>query len=278
MNRKRLSTAAIPVLAGVLLCLGGPPLQAAQLRKDTAVAYARYLAATEKRIQNEMEKGPFLYIDAWPEAKRRQAYEQLRQGAVLIEQVNTPEEGHPIPVPHGLIHDWQGLLFIPHATLDQAVAVMQNYAHYQDYFRPEIRKSKLLSQDGDDYKVSMQLYKKSLITVAINADFDVRFERIGPGRELIRSYGTRLAQVDNVDQPDERELPPDDGDGYLWRLCDFWRFEEKDGGVYAELESVGLSRRVPAWIAWIVNPLLKSIPRGTLMALLTATRKAVAHP
>jgi hypothetical protein len=42
------------------------------------------------------------------------------------------------------------------------------------------------------------------------------------------------------------------------------RFEEKDGGVYVQVESIGLSRAVPAIIGWLVNPLLRSIPRGTL--------------
>ncbi|MBZ5617066.1 MAG: hypothetical protein LAO23_23975, partial [Acidobacteriia bacterium] len=65
--------------------------------------------------------------------------------------------------------------------------------------------------------------------------------------------------------------------GYLWRLYSYWRFEEKDGGVYVQLESIGLSRAVPAIIGWLVNPLLRSIPRGTISSLLGATRAAVAN-
>lgn len=262
----------------VLLLASGaaaPCAQAAQLKKETAAAYERYLAASEKRIHGEMENGPFLLIDAWPEERRKAAYEQLRQGTVLVEQMNAVEEGHPIEVQHGLIHDWQGVLFLPHTTLAETLAVVQNYEHYQDYFRPEIRNSRLLSREGDDFRISLQLYKKSLITVAINANFSVHFERIGANRMMDRSYATRLAEVADVDERDAHELPPDDGNGFLWRLCDFWRFEERDGGVYMQLESIGLSRGVPSWIAWLVNPLLKSIPRGTLSAVLAATRTAV---
>jgi hypothetical protein len=91
-----------------------------------------------------------------------------------------------------------------------------------------------------------------------------------------RSYSTRLTEVQNAGQADEHELPVDDAHGYLWRLYSYWRFEEKDGGVYVQLESIGLSRAVPAIIGWLVNPLLSSIPRGILSSLLGATRAAVA--
>jgi len=55
----------------------------------------------------------------------------------------------------------------------------------------------------------------------------------------------------------------------------YWRIEEKDGGVYVQNESVSLSRTVPALLAFIVNPLVKSIPRNVLIHLLTDTRNAV---
>jgi hypothetical protein len=61
----------------------------------------------------------------------------------------------------------------------------------------------------------------------------------------------------------------------MWRLYTYWRIEEKDGGVYVQNESVSLSRPVPALLAFIVNPLVKSIPRNVLIHLLTDTRNAV---
>ena len=92
---------------------------------------------------------------------------------------------------------------------------------------------------------------------------------------MSRSYSTRLAEVQNAGQADEHELPVDDAHGYLWRLFMYWRFEEKDEGVYVQLESIGLSRAVPAIIGWLVNPLLRSVQRETLTSLLGATRAAV---
>jgi hypothetical protein len=264
------------VLLSVMLgCLAVPPVQSAELKKETAAAFDRYIGVSEARIRSELQNGPFLFVDEFPAMRRADAYAQLRKGQVLLQQVNTKEEGHPIEVPHGLIHDWIGVLFIPKASLSQVLVVVQDYDNQQNIYKPEVRQSKLLSRNGDNFKVFLQFYKKSLVTVVINADFDIHYERLGTNRAVSRSYSVRLAEVQNVGQADQHELPVDDAHGYLWRLYSYWRFEEKNGGVYVQLESIGLSRSVPAIFAWLVNPLLRSIPRGTLSSLLGATRTAV---
>jgi hypothetical protein len=277
MNQLNSNAARALLLSAMLLCLAAQTANAAELQKETAAAFDRYIRASEARIQSELHGGPFLFVDALPEQRRREAYAHLRQGQILVEQVNTTAEGHPIEVPHGLIHDWAGVLFIPNATLAHTLAVVQDYNHHQDIYRPDVRQSKLLQRDGDHFKVFLQLYKKSLVTVTIDADFDIDYQRLGPHRVVSDSRATRLAEVENLGQPGEHELPVDDGHGYLWRLNTYWRFEEKDGGVYIQLETIGLSRSVPFLIAWLVNPLLRSIPRGTLTSLLAATRTAVGE-
>lgn len=271
-------TIGFVLLSWMLACFAARAVEAAELKKDTAASFDRYIGASEGRMQSELQKGLFLFIDEFPEKRRAQAYAQLRMGQVLVKQVNTREQGSPIEVPHGLAHDWVGLLFIPNSSLEQTLAVLQDYDNHQNTYKPEIRRSKLLNRSGDNFKVLLQFYKKSLVTVVINANFDIHYERFGPNRVVCRSYSTRLAEVENVGQPNERELAVDDAHGYLWRLYSYWRFEEKDGGVYVQLEAIGLSRAVPAFIGWLINPLLRSIPRGTISSLLGATRVAVGQP
>ncbi len=270
-------TAGVVLLSGMLICLAAVPVEAAELKKETAAAFDRYIGVSEKRIHSEARNGPFLFVDELPETRRVKAYAQLRTGQVRVKQVDTKDEGHRIEVPDGRIHDWIGLLFIPNSSLAQTLAVVQDYDNHQNIYKPEIRHSKLLNHTGDNFKVFLQLYKKSLVTVMINADFDINYERFGVHRAMSRSYSTRLAEVENAGQTDEHELPIDDAHGYLWRLYSYWRFEEKDGGVYVQLESIGLSRAVPAIIGWLVNPLLRSIPRGVISSLLGATRAAVSN-
>ena len=278
MNRLSWKTTGAVLLSGMLVCLAVQTAKAAQLKKETSAAFDRYISASEGRIHSELHGGPFLFVDALPQNSRSDAYAQLREGKILVEQVNTKTEGHPIEVPHGLIHDWIGVLFIPNASLAQTLAVAQNYDNHQNIYNPEVRHSRLLQRNGNQFKVFLQLYRKSLVTVVINADFEITYEPSGTNRVVSHSYSTRLVEVEGAGRADERELPVDDAHGYLWRLYSYWRFEEKDGGVYVQLESIGLSRGVPAIIGWLINPLLRSIPRGTLTSLLGATRAAVMKP
>jgi hypothetical protein len=248
---------------------------AAELQRQTAAAFDRYTRATEARLAKTATRdGPFLFIDARP-ANRAEAYAALGQGRVLVEPVNADEGGRPIEAPYGLIHDWVGLVFIPGATLERTLAVIQDYDNEENIYAPEVRRSKLLKHEGDYFEVYLQLYKETIVTVVLNGDFDIRYERLSASRAISRTSSTRLAEVADLGQPGEHELPVDGGHGSLWRLHNYWRYEERGGGVYVQPESIGLSRNVPFGFGWLVNPLLRSIPRRTLEALLTRTRIAV---
>ncbi len=271
-------TARSVLLCGMLVWLVAQTVDASELKKQTAAAFDRYIAASGARMQAELPNGPFLFVDTLPEERREEAYAQLREGQILVNPVHAKAAGSPMRVPGGLIHDWIGVAFIPNVSLAETLAVAQDYDHYQDIYRPEVRRSKLLQRSGDNFTVFLQFYKKSLVTVVLNANFDIHYERLGPDRVVSDSYSTRIAEVEEAGQADERELPVDGGHGYLWRLDSYWRLEEKDGGVYVQLESIGLSRSVPAVFALLVNPLLRSIPRGVLTDMLGATRRFVAKP
>ena len=88
-------------------------------------------------------------------------------------------------------------------------------------------------------------------------------------------WSTRIQDVVNYGQPSERKLPPGTGSGFIWRLFSISRFEERDGGVYVELEAMALSRCVPAHLAWLVNPLIRQLSQSSLATSLNQTREAV---
>jgi len=89
------------------------------------------------------------------------------------------------------------------------------------------------------------------------------------------SYSTRIAQVKDSAHPDGAELPVGNDSGYLWRLNTYWRFEEKDGGVYLQCEALSLTRDIPAGLGWLIKPLVVSIPRQSLTRALGQTRTVV---
>jgi hypothetical protein len=53
------------------------------------------------------------------------------------------------------------------------------------------------------------------------------------------------------------------------------RLEERGGGVCVESRSISLSRTPPLGLGWLFNPIISSLPGGSLSRLLIATRKAV---
>ena len=268
---------AMPLLRCFMVGMLVTSAQATELKANTAAAFDRYIRATEAQHTDDLRNGHFLVIDRLPDSSRQETYARLRQSQIYIEQLHTKEDGRPIPIPAGLVHHWVGVIFIPGATLSQVLAVLQNYDNHKNVYKPDVRRSKLLERNGNEFKISLQFYRKSIVTVVINANFDVHYTMSGPARALSQSYSTRIAEVENPDKRNEHEFPVGNDHGYLWRLDNYWRIEEKDGGAYLQVESVGLSRSSPAIFAWLINPLVRDIPRAVLSNLLNATRRAVAN-
>ena len=72
-----------------------------------------------------------------------------------------------------------------------------------------------------------------------------------------------------------QEKPPGHDSGFLWRLNSYWRFVERDRGVYVECESISLTRDIPTGLGWLVGPFVTSIPKESLERTLGSTRSAV---
>jgi len=53
------------------------------------------------------------------------------------------------------------------------------------------------------------------------------------------------------------------------------RLEQRDGGVYVELETISLSRGIPLEVRWLIKPLTDDLPRKMLADLLEETKAAV---
>jgi hypothetical protein len=260
---------------GILLSVGALVARATELKPDTAAAFDRYVHAMEARMDEDLRQDHFLIIDRLADERRTETYAQLKNGQVYVEAVTAREGDRPIKVPSGLIHHWAGVIFIPKATYDDVTAVLLDYDCHEDTYKPQIRKSKLIERNGDESKVYFQFFNHSIVTVILNANFDVRDTQFGSGRFQTVTRSTRIAEVENADSANEHEKTVGNDHGYMWRLYTYWRIEEKDGGVYVQNESVSLSRTVPALLAFVVNPLVKSIPRNVLIHLLTDTRNAV---
>lgn len=254
----------------------GQAASAAELKQKTTAAFDRYVAATEARFANELRPGgPFLYIDALNSGERQKAYDQLKQGEVLVEKLETKAPGVSSDVPDGMLHHWVGLIFIPGATLAQTLPVVKDYDRRAELYKPEVIASRTISHHGDYYKMFLRLRQKKFTTVVFNTEYDVHWGQVSPTKVFSNSISTRITEVKDPDKPDGEELPVGTGHGYLWRLNTYWRFEEKDGGVYMQCEALSLTRDMPTGLGWLLKPLVTAIPKQSLNRALGQTRNVV---
>ena len=135
---------------------------------------------------------------------------------------------------------------MPGATVARTLACIQDYDNHKKLYRPEVIDSKLIARHGDDFQIYLRVLKKKIITVVLDTDHDVHYFHAGGARWGCRSYTTRTAEVDDAGKPNEKIQPPDAGYGFLWRLNTYWRFEERDGGVFAECRAISLTRDIPS--------------------------------
>ena len=251
-------------VVAALVIAAGAPLAAAQLKPATVAAFDRYVRATEARMKDEL-------------ASNDRFVRPVKAGAFAIDALKTQEAGKEIDVPDGLIHHWVGTVFVPGATVDQAVALLQDYNRHAEIYRPAVARSKVISREGDAFRVYLRFFMKKGITVVMNSDHDARFFRPSPDRAHSRIYSTRIAEVEKPDTAQEREKPVGNDGGYLWRLYSYWRFLERDGGVYVQCESLSLTRGIPTGLGWLIGPFVTSIPRESLTFTLETTRAVLTR-
>jgi hypothetical protein len=267
---------APPAFFAALLVLAAP-VNAAELQARTAQNYERYVALTQAQFGVELTQGnPYLWVERLPEQRRAAAETQLRNGEVVIEHLETLDNGKPIPLPGAMIHHWIATIFVPGATLAQTLTFMQDYDHNVNYFQPEIVSSKILKHEGDDYFVRQRFYKKKIITTVMETDQQVHYHVVDSTHAWSRSRVTRIQQVDNWARPDERLEPEGHDKGFVWKLNAFWRFEEKNGGTYLECTSISLSRDLPVGLGWVVGSLVSNLSKETLAFTLTTSRTEIA--
>lgn len=274
MADTRLRHASVLLILGSFALLASPAAHPATLKPETRAAFQRYVQLTEQRNQRQLDAGAFLWVDSLPEAERKKAYSELTTGGVKVVRQETLDFGKPISCPGGMVHHWLGTAFIPGATLDQVLGVLEDYDHQSEYYRPDVERSRIESKDGAHYRVFLRFRRTKIITVVLDTVHDVQYYRDSPLRAHSRSSAIRIAEVENAGKSDEREKTPGQDDGFLWGMETWWRMEQKDGGVFVQSEVVSLTRDIPLGLGWMIGPFVTSIPKESLEFTMEATRRA----
>jgi hypothetical protein len=260
-----------PVLAMLFLLLAPALSNAIELKQETLQAWDAYVRAANMKMEERASgQSPFLWVDEKPDRVQR-----VRAGEVLVAPVDSDS---PQKVPRGLIHDWVGAMFLPNAKLDDVMGVLYDYDHYKDYYRPMVVKSKLLERTTDHAKITLLMMHKALsVTAAVETENEVRIVRLDADRAYTLSTSVRVQEIADYGQPSEHALPEGQGPGYVWRTFSVSRLEQRDGGVYVEMETIAMSRGIPLALRWMIKPLVEALSRNTMVATLTDTRDAVGQ-
>ena len=250
-------------LAVVLTLVGANCAFATDLKTETVSAFDRYIGQTEQRLN---QRQTFLWADESPDRSRR-----VREGQVVVEPAGT----NPVTeVNDGLIHDWVGAVFVPGVSLATTLEHVEDYDHARTRHR-EVMESHIISHHGNDFLVSMRLIKKKVITVVLDSEHEIQYFPIDATHCRSQSRTVKIAEVDNPGKRDEHEMPPGTGHGFLWRLDTFWRFQQRDGGTWIECEAISLTRDIPTGLGWLIEPIIRSLPRESLENTLRETASAL---
>ena len=266
-TKKRAGIVGTLLGAALLLMIGSLGSQGSELNGETLRAWNEYTQALDVRVATAARAKSFLWIDQSPDRIRR-----VREAEVLV----APVGENPKLVPHGLIHHWIGAMFLPDAVLEDVLKVVRDYDRYKDVYAPNVLDSKLLQQAGTDDVFSLVLLNKAVVAkVALHAEFRNSYQALDKNRSYSVGHSTRIREIEEYGQPDQRDLAPNTGHGFIWRLYSVSRFEQRDGGVYVEVEGVALSRDVPSMVRWLVGPVIRNVSRSSMLVSLQKTEEAV---
>ena len=236
------------LIVALIACLAAlTPADAAELQERTSRAYDAYLAEARQAFLSRVRTA----------------------GATVarLEGVSTARAGRDdgiIDVPGGLVHHWVGAAFIRGVTARTVVDVSCDYPAYSRIYKTIIA-SRLLGREGDTFRVLMRLKEGE---AGVSAVLDVRstIQYLYPTTQSAYaiSNADEIREVNNAGESGERLLPPGQDSGYLWRANTFSRFTEQDGGVYVEMETLGLSRRFPVMLGWLIEPIARRLGRKSV--------------
>ncbi len=216
--------------------------RAADLKPETAAAFDRYVKVTEEGFKTRTGRDDYLWIGQHPKEKSL-----VWLGQTMIVPQKTLDQGKEIQVPDGLVQDWIASIFLEGATLERVRDMLLNYADYKNFFKEQVIESRLVKRNDNHFEAFLRLSKKQVTSIVLNAQISADYTLVAaadPPRAYIVAPSTHIGEVrhPNRKKTFDQELAPEDEYGYLWRLNQYWRFEQTEGGVYAELELISLSR------------------------------------
>lgn len=230
------------------------------LEPETVAAYEKYIAGVTRDFTLTHQDG-----GAQPtEWTSPQVRARLRAGEVVA---RPGRDDGILDVPDGLVHHWRAAIFIPETTLARVLAVVQDYGSYAAVYDWVIDATTLRQArepERDRFWALLRI-KRSAGVVSSTVDLwtAIEYRQARPDLVTAVSNADCVRQVEEAGERNERRLPIGTGKGYLWRADTFTSYLERDGGVYVDLQTLGLSRGYPPLLGWMIEPIARRLGRGS---------------
>ncbi len=256
-------------ISAALLLYESSAANAAELHPETLKAWSDYVKATEKRISDELSsKENFLSLDFQVASKAAHDRQALLSGNILIEKVSADDRKD---IPDGMIHHWRGVVFMPGVSLDSVLSRVENPTA-ENVKQEDVMDSRVLDKKPGQFRLYLKLQRSKIVTVVYNTEHLIRYLKCSDSKAWSSSVATKIREIEKG----EREKPEGHDSGFLWKINSYWRYEQVDGGVIVECESMTLSRSVPPVVSWIVNPIINSVARESMQRTLQSFRTRMA--
>lgn len=245
-------------------------IEALVLRPETRDSWEAYVAGVEARIAREVAVGSrerFLGVDFGGHGPGTRL--RAIDGEVAVEKLEAADSrGKAMAVPGGLVHHWRGTVFLPEMSLDALLDRLQHPSERGPH-QADVQQLRVLRREQEHLLLFIRMTRRELVSVTYDTEHVVSYRRHGRGRASSRSVATKIVEVAETGRPTEAGRDR----GFLWRLNSYWRYEQIDGGVLVELESLALSRDVPFGLKLLVEPLVDRVARETVRRTLTDLRR-----
>jgi hypothetical protein len=259
----RLSVGKMAMLAGLLLIRYS---HAATVTANTLAAWEQYIQQSKMELTRQScNPDHFLSVHGQP-AKM----EKVRSG----ENLPVPSvQGEMVAVPSGLIHHWMGTVFIPNARAFDVLAILQDYDSYAELYKPAVIHSKLLSHKPDEFSYRLKFVQKGFgIKAGLLGEFRTTYIQLNARMGYSVTEATQLVELQNPGSPGEKPLSMSASHGYIEKVFTIVRYRQFDGGVSVEVESLTLSRGVPASVRWLIAPIIDRFSREAMTSTMEKLR------
>jgi len=242
---------------------------------EATAAFNTYVSQIESRLarQHRSQDAFLSPIDsatgsAIDSARRR----DLLQGDPIVENLAPAAS---VDLPGALLHHWRGTAFVPGGDVAGFERLLKDFDAYPQRFFPQILQARVLTENGDQIQASMRVRQKHVLTVVFDTTYDIAFGKLDAQHGYSTSRSIRVAEIGSPGTAAEHALDANAEHGFLWRQNTYWSYEERDGGLYIQIESLSLSRSIPAGLGWALRTYVDSVPRESLRFTLLSAHNAM---